>query len=231
MDQVEWIGGKSAGCISDRGNGFSASIERGGKRICDRFFANSRSASQEEARANATAWLKNKSDALGLTKNKYRLHETHGELMLSHERIMKFSLQDLDLVCKHVWSVSGTGYVTTTIEGKTVRFHKLIAPSEWDIVKHQNKDRLDNRRENLKETSAKIKSNSRKRLRSNTSGITSVYFVDDDPQGKWVCRWREDGRFRHRSFAVKKHGDAEAKDLATKARDAAWERLGIESEK
>lgn len=83
------------------------------------------------------------------------------------------------------WYISDTGYaVWRGIDGgvkKTVRLHRLIAGAEpGEIVDHKNRNRLDNRRINLRICSPS--DNSRNKL--------SKGYSWDKSKSKWIVRYR-----------------------------------------
>ena len=75
----------------------------------------------------------------------------------------KFALiddEDVQLVAKHTWYLSSTGYAVTTIHisgnkkigvvQKGISMHRLIMGFPEEQVDHVNRDRLDNQRSNLR---------------------------------------------------------------------------------
>jgi hypothetical protein len=68
------------------------------------------------------------------------------------------SVADLEDVVKHTWSITNMGYARTStprVNGKQgyVMLHRLIAKAgKGQIVDHINRNKLDNRRENLRVT-------------------------------------------------------------------------------
>lgn len=82
------------------------------------------------------------------------------------------------------WFVDASGYPATRIAGRLVRLHKLV--SGFPFVDHKNRDRLDNRMENLRKASA-TKNLWNTRLRTdNRSGFKGVGF--HKMRGLWRAR-------------------------------------------
>jgi len=78
------------------------------------------------------------------------------------------------------------GYALSEINGKEMRMHRFITGTIEDdiVVDHINRDRLDNRRSNLRELTAKENANNR----SNNT------FVEAFGETKTIAQWSEDPR-------------------------------------
>ena len=105
--------------------------------------------------------------------------------------------EDVYAVSRYPWSLDGV-YVATKIgRGRTirpVRLHVFLmgrAPAgrEWD---HRNRDKLDNRRANLRLTDRAGNSQNQGLRATNTSGFRGVHW--DRRRGKWRAQIRNDGR-------------------------------------
>lgn len=109
---------------------------------------------------------------------------------------------DYESVAKHRWSIASNRYLTAhvVVDGKarTVTLHRFLggpAPSgmEWD---HINRDRLDNRRANLRLlTKAQNRQSQNKHHppgREVTSNHRGVYW--SSKRQKWVAQARVEGR-------------------------------------
>lgn len=85
-----------------------------------------------------------------------------------------FSPEDVEIVKSHSWTVT-RGYVRTTINGKSVYFHKLVLGAEDDVeVDHINLNRFDNRRQNLRSASHAENQRNRGAHRDNKTGYKGV---------------------------------------------------------
>ena len=108
----------------------------------------------------------------------------------------KFALVDSEtyfilMLADHKWGISSHGYVRTSIEidgkRKILYLHKAImpAPEGYDID-HINRDKLDNRKVNLRICSRSENLHNQGLRRNNKSGHKGVYFRKDNK--KWVAQ-------------------------------------------
>jgi hypothetical protein len=144
---------------------------------------------------------------------------------LTRKKIMKFSIQDLNLVDEHIWYATfnnrkprASVYAATNIAGvdrTTVKFHQFILPrTENETVDHINIDSLDNRRENLRYASKSTQSINIRLKSNNSSGMTGVEYIKC--HRSWCAKWTdENGKTQAKNFSVSKYGDMEAKLKAT----------------
>ena len=101
-------------------------------------------------------------------------------------------VQDVGKVKMHKWSLD-LGYAKTNINKKTVRMHTIILGVKSYGIKeidHINRNKLDNRRSNLRLVSRKVNARNKGLYSHNTSGYTGVVNV----KGKWVAQIKVDGR-------------------------------------
>jgi hypothetical protein len=106
----------------------------------------------------------------------------------------KFALvddNDFDWLNQWKWHCTSYGYAVREVGGrksrKVVWMHRLINETpDQEITDHINRDRLDNRRANLRTVTATESIINRGMNRNNTSGHKGVIFRRDT--GKWQAR-------------------------------------------
>lgn len=122
------------------------------------------------------------SDENGLTKNKYRYvtNLTSGdrwvEFQLTRGRIVQIDESDFDYVCELQMSAAerhGNWYCTVSQGATTKAFlHKLL--TGFKRTDHIDRNGLNNRRGNLRETNPSLNGRNRRFAINNTSGRTGV---------------------------------------------------------
>lgn len=117
-------------------------------------------------------------------------------LPLPHGRETSVDVSDLPLVQDLAWSLTSTGYARARCAGRNVKLHFLLMPPRDGYeIDHVNRDKLDNRRSNLRY--ATHRQNIANSLRPPTkSGYRGVYRRWD---GKW---WASAGRQYAGCFAT-----------------------------
>lgn len=122
--------------------------------------------------------------------NNYDLSGEYGICFASNtEHQVLFSLIDYDKIRNFCWyEDTSTGYIKTrTPEGKWISMHRLITDDRYMTVDHINRNKLDNRRENLRGITKKHNMLNRDGVIStNTSNYTGVYF--NEQREKWVAQ-------------------------------------------
>lgn len=99
-----------------------------------------------------------------------------------------FDLEDFDKIKNICWSVTtnknGYKYLHGRDNGKLIKMHKLIV--DYDLVDHNNRNPLDNRKSNLRYASKAENNQNHKLRKDNTSGVSGVSW--DKKSSKWVAR-------------------------------------------
>jgi len=115
---------------------------------------------------------------------------------------VSFDVQDFDIVKKYRWYISGTGYACHKFNNKNVKFHHLLMGKKDGLVTdHINRNKLDNRRKNLRFVTHK--NNCRN---NNVEGISW-----SKNRKKWIAQIGIDGGKKHL-------GSFELREDALKAR-------------
>jgi len=124
--------------------------------------------------------------------------------------------EDVDLLGDYLWGLDGGGYMFCKVGGKSVKLHREVLLNVdpngvSDKVDHINRNRLDNRRCNLRwATHLQNVLNSSLPV-NNTTGYRGVSF--DSATGKWVAR------FNHRTVGRIRLGYYDTKEEAARAYD------------
>lgn len=224
FESDEWQIGKVAGSISVKTTVVTVEIKHQTNRYSRSFSI--KKYTLDGAIDRAKAWQLEKSNELGLTKNRIRMHpefEDAIEVQLTKGKTMIADVDHLDICQKYSLCVTKGGketaeyYCTTSVNGVMKNFHNLI--TEWDMVDHINRNPLDNRLCNLRQTTPKENNNNRKiNPRKNTSGVVGVRRVNDRPGGAWMARIKQDNKEHTISFSINEYGDEMAKLMAIAAR-------------
>jgi len=148
------------------------------------------------------------------TPNKIIIKKDYCEMVLYNQKCKEvartlFDKKYLEKVKQHKWCLDNNKYVHN---GK-IRLHTFIngKPPQGLVTDHINRNKLDNRDENLRfctHSENRINSGLRK---DNTSGIKGVYW--DKNIKKWVVVIKRInlGRFKNKQYAIKARREAEQK--------------------
>lgn len=148
----------------------------------------------------------------------YKIGDSYQCKLTSGKR-MFFSLRDINIVNKYIWSASG-GYAHThdkeaTSKNKAVRFHRKIMgknPTKKE-TDHIDRNSFNNERSNLRFVSRSINLINKNISKNNKSGVTGVHY--DKANKKWVTTWRNHkNKEKRKSFTVYIYGEDLAKEKA-----------------
>jgi hypothetical protein len=148
------------------------------------------------------------------------------EVFINDEHTMLIDFEDLHHVQQHFVYENGHGYAVFTFKGTNEdrkqgkkaqkQVHRYL--TGYDMVDHINRNRMDKRRANLRETTPKENANNRT-CKNNDAG---VYFLN---RQRWIAIIQQDGRRYSKSYSVKKYG-AEAYEMAVNKRKEFCESFG-----
>jgi hypothetical protein len=132
--------------------------------------------------------------------------------------------EDYELLMRHKWKLHGQGYAcrSTQIKGKyvTVMMHRVVAQTPKDLqADHINRDRLDNRRCNLRNVTGSVNTRNQGISPRNTSGYRGVTW--DKSRGKWQAKTRHN----YKTVLIGRFDTAEQAALARQKWD--HENLGV----
>lgn len=144
-----------------------------------------------------------------------------------------FSLCDAEKILSYTWFVESNGYQAASVDGKTIRMHVFLGYEKHD---HHNKNKLDNRRENLVKCTCQENNMNRSKNSNNTSGFIGV--VWNKRRKKWIAQIMVDyrnirlGEFIDKEDAIKTRLEAEVKYFGEFApQKHLFEQYGIKYEK
>lgn len=150
--------------------------------------------------------------------NTYDLSDDYGIGYTLKEEPFYFDLEDFDKIKNYCWRINKYGYVIATKNNKSnssIFMHNLILPNieRIDHIKTENK--FDNRKCNLRESTASQNGMNAKLSKNNTSGVTGVSWYKQ--KEKWNAyiminrKKRNLGYFNDFKDAVKARKEAEEK--------------------
>lgn len=153
--------------------------------------------------------------------NEIIYYDTYAEIILydknNNEKARALvSLDKINMVKNYKWCLGGRNEVMSVINNKKVKLHRLIMDAqEGEIIDHINRNKLDNRNENLRKCTIEQNNFNKGIAYSNTSGVTGVDF--DKNRNKWRVQIGYNGknhvlgRFSDFNEAVRVRKEAEQK--------------------
>lgn len=119
--------------------------------------------------------------------NEIIVYENHAEIILYDNLGYEINrtlidLEDVEKVKNYKWVINTQGYVVTTMNKKGVRLHRYIMGCEKpEKIDHINRNKLDNRKCNLRICNTKENNRNLSRSRNNKSCVTGVCWS----KGRW----------------------------------------------
>lgn len=116
------------------------------------------------------------------------------KVKLNDENYMLCDIEDWERFKGHYWYMNDTGYaVCETMKTGTLRFHKLVTGTTADvIIDHINRNKLDNRKCNLRIATASVNSINKGLQSNNTTGHAGVHL--NKKSGTWNARVKVNGK-------------------------------------
>lgn len=115
----------------------------------------------------------------------------------------KFALvddDDFERVSQHKWVYSNRGYARRIHRGKTIHMHRFVMSSDT-LYDHINRDKLDNRKSNLRPCTRSQNQANRRTPANNTSGHKGVCY--DKRRLMWRSYIRTNGKQRFLGYYKK----------------------------
>ena len=232
LNSKDWQVGKPSGSILHRidsksgAERYEVRITVDGK-LKSKSFAFKSYQTKDEAYKEAEKWKNDFSSTNGLTRNRIRvINKKYIEIELTAGCIMKTDIQFSDL-CQKYTIVSTKGghsnseyYAAICVGNTNHNFHNYI--TGFKMVDHMNRNPMDNRLDNLRDTNHKINNNNQ-RARTTDTGVR---LVQDRLGGAWQARIKQDNKEYSKSFSIREYGYEEAKILAKKYRSKLNRKFG-----
>jgi hypothetical protein len=119
--------------------------------------------------------------------NQYNLNGEYGIGIDSKNKFFYFDLEDYDKIKNYCWKVENSGYVTTTIKQKRIKFYEVVLDNYTkNLIDHKNRIRNDNRKENLRPATILENHRNYSINKNNTSGYIGVRYIRTE---KRLKRW------------------------------------------
>ncbi len=164
--------------------------------------------------------------------NTYDLSEDYGVLWTTNtNKMVYFDLDNADEILKYAWHEDKDGYPVGRVNGIDVRMHVFIGCKNFD---HINRNKLDNRRNNLRQCTVQQNLYNKSKSKRNTSGIIGVSW--HKVAHKWTARLSIDhkciylGLFTDKDDAIRARLNAEVKYFGEFApQNHLYEQYGIKT--
>ena len=141
-------------------------------------------------------------------ENKYNLDGEFGIGWTSNtNKEFYFDLDDYDKIKNYCWIEGKNGYAVANVGGKNRTMHSVIC--EYKLPDHKNRNRLDNRRENLRQASTVQQAQNRSVQSNNTSGVTGVYFRKE--RNAWFAQITVNGKTKTIKYSHNKEDAIKAR--------------------
>ena len=148
-------------------------------------------------------------------RNIYFIHDDGSAVLKCGDTSILIDADSVDELSAYQWSIGTHGYATSGAGHDQVLMHRLITgATKSDFVDHINRNKLDNRRCNLRLCTSRQNSMNRTKQLNNTSGFKGVC---QTVTGKWQAQITYNGRSIY--LGLYNDPDTAAKAYDTAARD------------
>lgn len=119
-------------------------------------------------------------------QNQYEIIDGYVKVKLNDESYMICDIEDWERLKNHHWHLNAVGYASSGTSDKALLFHKEVTRTKKEIIDHINRNKLDNRKINLRIADKRINTINRDLQPNNTTGYKGVYC--DRRYGTWNAR-------------------------------------------
>lgn len=142
-------------------------------------------------------------------QNIYTFNDDVAKCTFPDGRFFLIDAIDYEEVSKYLWHIDGNGYVVNIRIGL---LHRFLMDCGTNIIDHVNRDRLDNRRSNLRICNQRENTMNCTKRKRNTTGYKGVYF--DKRRDKYYARLQSYGRTINLGYFNSPVDAAKAYDVA-----------------
>lgn len=157
-----------------------------------------------------------------LNKNKYYIFDNYFIVSLTRDKYMicSNSRETIRLLGSNIWYMHTNGYSATTINGTTKYYHQLyLNYGEGLIADHINRNKYDNRHENLRVVTPRQNGRNKTKRYDNISGHTGIYEAKIKDNHYFIVQIVDNLNKRiSKSFNIGRLGREEAKRQAIERR-------------
>lgn len=132
-------------------------------------------------------------------KNEYVILTDYAEIILYNKELKEkaraiIDIEDVDKCKDYKWSIRTDGYVSTRTNGTALKLHRFLLSTQKGMhVDHINRNKLDNRKYNLKECSQSENNKNKGKYKTNSSGHVGVSKVMSNKE-KYTSEIRVNGK-------------------------------------
>jgi hypothetical protein len=160
-------------------------------------------------------------DKTRLSPNDIEYFDTYAEIILRNtygEEVERTQIdfEDIDNIKQYKWYLTKDGYAQTKTKNISMKLHRFIMDSQNNyIIDHINRNRLDNRKCNLRYVTITQNNINKNKQSNNTSGYTGISW--DKEKNKWMAYINISGKTKFLGYfsdineAVKIRQEAEQK--------------------
>ena len=148
--------------------------------------------------------------------NRYIVEDETAKILTANGEEILVDATDLDLVKDHSWCVSSQGYAVANIDGRVVKINRYILGNECEgkVVDHINRNKLDNRRANLRYATPCENSRNCSKTKGSTNPYVGVRLTKSGNYAVRITADRQDiyvGTYNNLQEAIAERQKAEIK--------------------